>query len=114
MRTNEEIVNILIKARKDKGISISELARLTDVAKSSISRYENRTRQFPIDQVDNFSKALGLDPEYILGFDDKDKPKELDLSEEMNDDYTLMSWRGKKIPAEELEMIRRILDGGKN
>lgn len=73
MRSNDEIVNIFIKARKDKGMSISELARLTGVAKSSISRYENKTRQFPLDQVSNFSKYLSLTPEYVLGFTNKGK-----------------------------------------
>lgn len=73
MRSNDEIVNIFIKARKDKGMSISELARLTGVAKSSISRYENKTRQFPLDQVSNFSKYLSLTPEYVLGFTNKEK-----------------------------------------
>lgn len=31
----------------------------------------------------------------------------------MKDEDTIMSWQGKPIPPEELEMIRRILDGGK-
>ena len=70
MRSNDGIMNILIEARKRKGISINELASLTGVAKSSISRYENRSRQFPLDQIDTFSKALGLDPREVLGFND--------------------------------------------
>lgn len=70
MRSNDGIMNILIEARKRKGISINELASLTGVAKSSISRYENRSRQFPLDQIDTFSKALGLDPKEVLGFND--------------------------------------------
>ncbi|WP_300562794.1 LexA family transcriptional regulator [Companilactobacillus sp.] len=70
MRSNDGIMNILIEARKRKGISINELAALTGVAKSSISRYENRSRQFPLDQTDTFAKALGLDPKEVLGFND--------------------------------------------
>ena len=70
MRSNDGIMNILIEARKRKGISINELASLTGVAKSSISRYENRSRQFPLDQIDTFSKPLGLDPKEVLGFND--------------------------------------------
>lgn len=70
MRSNDGIMNILIEARKRKGISINELASLTGIAKSSISRYENRSRQFPLDQIDTFSKALGLDPKEVLGFND--------------------------------------------
>ncbi|WP_025024694.1 XRE family transcriptional regulator [Companilactobacillus nodensis] len=72
MRNNDEIVNILTTARKKKKISISELARMTGVAKSSLSRYENKSRQFPLDQVSNFSKALSLSPEFVLGFNDNE------------------------------------------
>lgn len=69
MRTNDEIVNIITKARKKQNMSTSELARQTGVAKSSLSRYENRTREFPLNQIDIFAKVLHLTPEFILGFD---------------------------------------------
>ncbi|KRK78786.1 CI-like repressor [Companilactobacillus nodensis DSM 19682 = JCM 14932 = NBRC 107160] len=45
---------------------------MTGVAKSSLSRYENKSRQFPLDQVSNFSKALSLSPEFVLGFNDNE------------------------------------------
>lgn len=68
MRTNEEIVTIIENRTKEKGLSISELARRVDMAKSAISRYFNRTREFPLNKVDDFARALDLDPAYILGF----------------------------------------------
>ncbi len=68
MRTNEEIVTIIKNRTKEKGLSISELARRVDMAKSAISRYFNRTREFPLNKVDDFARALDLDPAYILGF----------------------------------------------
>lgn len=71
MRSNDEIVDILIAARERKGISINELADMVKIAKSSISRYENKSRTFPISQLENFSKFLSLDPAYVLGFNNK-------------------------------------------
>ena len=71
MRNNEEIIDIIKESRKSKKMSISELARQTGIAKSSLSRYENKSRQFPIDQIDTFAKVLHLDPEYILGLSPK-------------------------------------------
>jgi repressor LexA len=68
VRTNEEIVTIIENRTKEKGLSISELARRVDMAKSAISRYFNRTREFPLNKVDDFARALDLDPAYILGF----------------------------------------------
>lgn len=73
MKSNDEIMDTLIDARKRKNISISELANLTGTAKSSISRYEAKNRQFPLDQIDKFSKVLGLDPKEVLGFNNDSK-----------------------------------------
>lgn len=69
MRTNEEIITLMKELLDEKSMSISELARRTGMAKSAVSRYFNRTREFPLNRVDEFAKALGVRPEYILGID---------------------------------------------
>lgn len=72
MRTNNEIVTIIEERVKEMGISMSELARRVDMAKSALSRYFNRTREFPINRVNEFARVLGLTPEYILGFEENE------------------------------------------
>ena len=67
MRTNEEIVRILIEEKNKQKLSISELARRVDMAKSAISRYFNFTREFPLNRADDFAKVLGISTEYLLG-----------------------------------------------
>ncbi len=67
MRTNDEIVNLIKELTDNRGYSISELARRVDMAKSAVSRYFNRTREFPLNRVNEFASALGVTPEYILG-----------------------------------------------
>jgi len=57
VRTNEEIVTIIENRTKEKGLSISELARRVNMAKSAISRYFNRTREFPLNKVDDFART---------------------------------------------------------
>ena len=69
MRTNDEIIDLLEKLKNEKNLSISEIARRVDIAKSSVSRYFNRTREFPLNKVDVFAKAFNVEPEYILGID---------------------------------------------
>lgn len=69
MRSNEEIIDLLERLKDEKNISISELARRVGMAKSAVSRYFNRTREFPLNRVDDFAKALNVRPEYILGID---------------------------------------------
>ncbi|EMF0100092.1 helix-turn-helix transcriptional regulator, partial [Enterococcus hirae] len=68
MRSNDEIVEIIDLKRKEKELSISELARRVGMAKSALSRYFNRTREFPLNRVEEFAKVLGISSEYLLGF----------------------------------------------
>lgn len=67
MRTNDEIVSLINRAREEKNMSISELARQTGMAKSAVSRYLNKTREFPLNRVNDFAKVLGMTPEFIIG-----------------------------------------------
>lgn len=73
MRSNEEIMNLLDQLKDEKQLSISEIARRVNMAKSAVSRYFNRTREFPLNRVDDFAKAFNVSSEYILGID-FDKP----------------------------------------
>ncbi|MFK4787553.1 MULTISPECIES: helix-turn-helix domain-containing protein [Lactococcus] len=76
MRTNKEIVRILIEEKDKQGLSISELARRVDMAKSAISRYFNFTREFPLNRADDFAKVLGISTEYLLGISTDENSKE--------------------------------------
>lgn len=67
MRSNDEVVEYVNNLRKKQGMSINELARETGLAKSSLSRYFNKTRGFPVNKVNVFAKALHVKPEDILG-----------------------------------------------
>lgn len=80
MRTNSEIIDLIKEICVEKDISLSELARRTDMAKSAISRYFNKTRQFPLNRVNDFAKALNTTPEYLLDV----TPKQISSSETSN------------------------------
>lgn len=67
MRTNSEIVDIIIDLCNQKGWSLSEFARKLNLPKSSISRYFNKSRQLPINKINLFSDVLGVSSEYLLG-----------------------------------------------
>lgn len=73
MRTNEEIVNILKEEKDKQGLSISELARRVNMAKSAVSRYFNYTREFPLNRADDFARVLNVTPEYLLGVNENKK-----------------------------------------
>lgn len=67
MRSNNEIINLIQDRIDEKGMSMSELARQVGIAKSTMSRYFNRTREFPLNKTDDFARVLGMTPEYLLG-----------------------------------------------
>ena len=76
MNDNDQIINILNKLKDEQELSISELARRVGMAKSAVSRYFNKTRQFPLNRAHDFAAALNTTTEYILGIDDaKSKSK---------------------------------------
>lgn len=70
MRSNDEIINILTDLKDKKGLSLSELARRVGMAKSALSRYFNKTREFPLNRIEDFARALDSTSEYILGFEE--------------------------------------------
>ncbi len=69
MNNNEKIMSIIVNRRKELGLSLSEVARRLDIPKSTLSRYENLQRQFPLELVHNISKVIDLDSRKILGLD---------------------------------------------
>lgn len=118
MRTNDEIMDILDELKDAQGLSISEIARRVDMAKSAVSRYFNRTREFPLNRAREFSKAFGVEPEYLLGMD-YDLPTNIEfLDEVINIPVVGNIAAGKPITAEQnieefLPMPRSITPGGK-
>ncbi|EJG5601130.1 helix-turn-helix transcriptional regulator [Staphylococcus pseudintermedius] len=89
MRTNNEIIEIIQKHMKEQDVSISELARRVDMAKSAVSRYLNLTREFPLNRAEEFSKALHISTEYLLGFDKKSEQSHQDtIAAHLDGDYT--------------------------
>ena len=69
MRTNDEIIDLIIKLKNDKNMSLSELARQTGIAKSALSRYFNKSRQFPLNKANDFAKFAN----FVSGWNNKER-----------------------------------------
>ena len=119
MRNNDEIVAYVDNQRKSQNMSINELARTTGLAKSSLSRYFNKTRDFPVNKVHLFAQALHTTSEDILGFDASSTETQSNRSQnkyksdhnqaDLDDDDTIFTFQGRPIPPEDLKIIRRLL-----
>lgn len=70
MRNSKEVVDYLNKLRNQQQVSISELARRVHMSKSTVSLYFNKTREFPVNRLDEFAKALHTTPEKVLGVEE--------------------------------------------
>ena len=74
----EEIRNIVKRLKESilkSGYSYAELEKLTGISRSSLQRYANGvTAKIPIDAIQIIAKAVDVEAEYILGWDDKTNP----------------------------------------
>ena len=87
MRTNEEIISLIQEEAKKKGMSMSELARRVGIAKSTMSRYFNKTREIPLNKADDFARIFNITPEFLLGIqkENKEKPEILTIYNQLEE-----------------------------
>jgi len=103
------------KISKQRGFSLTKVNDMANLGTNTI--YSWKHKEPGINNLKAVANVLNVSVDYLLGkTDDPDinnKSKKVDIKDAMQDDYTIMSYGGREIPPEELEMIRRILDGGK-
>lgn len=112
MRNNAEIIELIKQICNEKGISLSELARKTGMAKSAISRYFNLTRGFPLNRAEQFAKALGITPEYLLGVEPvvENKEPEFTSSDLRKMAENAKTFDGKPLNEDDIEAIQNIIE----
>lgn len=70
---SELIVNKLIAAIQNSGLSYGEIAKRTGIPKSSIHRYvQGQTKKIPIDAVRLIAEATDVSVKWIMGWEDQD------------------------------------------
>ena len=61
--------------RRAKKITQEEMARLLSTTKQTVSKYEKGiVSNIPSDRIEAMAKILDTTPEYILGWEEKEKP----------------------------------------
>lgn len=77
-------VGLRIKsAREQRNLTLEEVAKRCETTKQTIYKYENEiVTNIPYDKIVLLSKALGVTPSYLFGWEEKDNsPRELQLTE---------------------------------
>jgi len=67
MRNSTEIISYIKYLRKKRKMSLEELSKKVGIAKSTLSRYENGSRDFPINDIHLYAEALGVSTFDLLG-----------------------------------------------
>ena len=71
MNTSKQVIELIQGLRKENKISVEELAKRVGIAKSTLSRYENGQREFPINDVGKYAKVFNVTVEYLLGLPER-------------------------------------------
>ncbi len=61
----------LFAARKERGLSRMEVGKRVDLHETTVKRYEDGDiKNLSIDKLKQFAEVLGLDPAYLMGWED--------------------------------------------
>ena len=65
-----EVAERISKAMEQQNMSYGELSRITGIPKSAVFRYvTGQTGKMPIPRLELIAKALHVEPEYLMGWD---------------------------------------------
>ena len=55
-----DIINVMIKARKEQGLTQKQLSELTGISQADISRIENGTRNPSLEMIKRLAAGMGM------------------------------------------------------
>lgn len=64
----------LKKARKEKGMTLQQVADAVGLGKSTIAGYENDTRSPDVFMIKKLAELLEVTGSYLIGYEEPDKP----------------------------------------
>lgn len=98
--------------RKQAGMSQFQLAKVLDIATSTLGMYETGKREPSLKVMNRIANYFNVTTDYLLGRPEKkdDDTKTADIK----DDDVIFTYEGHQIPKEDLELIRRIMRGTRN
>ncbi|MDR1654243.1 MAG: helix-turn-helix domain-containing protein [Prevotellaceae bacterium] len=91
-----DIVENIIKIRKEKGVSQEVIAFALNVDTSVVSNIENRKRELRASELEKIAKALGIDVLYLLTYPQIYVPKEPQNTQEQPETILQIKLTGEK------------------
>ena len=106
MSTRSERIKLLIE---QSGQSYQELEKITGVKKSSLQRYASGvTAKIPLDVIEKLSSAFNVSQEYLMGWEDEQKPNS-PTEEELSEGERLLLDLFRQIPEDAQKMYLEVL-----
>jgi transcriptional regulator with XRE-family HTH domain len=102
--------NKIKELRVQAGLTQDELAKRLSITKTAVSNYENGARMPKQDILFVLSVVFDVSVDTFFPSQKSDKKNTPDLA----DDDIVLTFEGKQIPPEDLEIMRRFLRGGSN
>lgn len=98
------------KLSKKQGLSLQTVAERAGIGKNSIYRWSTKTPS--TENLQKVASVLNTSVAFLLGEIDNESldiaKKEVDIE----DENVIMTYEGKPIPPEDLEIMKRFLNGG--
>ena len=106
----ENMAERIKNLRKEKGMTLEEVAIKVGVGKSTVRKWETgMIANMRRDKIASLANALGTTPEYLMGWDEKNSPSEIELTEGEKDLLELYRTIPEKQQPVVLAMIRAAL-----
>ncbi|TYA97350.1 helix-turn-helix transcriptional regulator [Lactobacillus sp. SL9-6] len=90
----------------EKNISIREVESTLNLANGTLNKWKERANTEKLQKVADY---FGVTVDYLLGNDKSSNSSS--KSVDLNDDDAFLTFEGKPIPEEDLELIKRLLRG---
>lgn len=93
------------KIAKKRKMSLLELNEKAKLGKNVI--YGWKTKDPNTESLKKVANVLGVSVDYLLGKENSSHKREVDLA----DENTILTYEGRRIPKEDIELMKRLLRG---
>ncbi|AJO73712.1 XRE family transcriptional regulator [Lactiplantibacillus plantarum subsp. plantarum] len=94
---------------KSQGLSLQAVAVKAGIGKNSIYKWDTQTPS--IEKITNVANILHVSTDYLLGSTDNQSPAPKHQQIDLEDENVIMTFEGKPIPPEDIELMKRLLRG---
>jgi len=104
------LIDNIKRLGKLRGLTIKQTALKAGMSENTIYGWKNHAPSKG--SLMAVAKVLGVTYEELTGEKEVKTPTKIDVKEAIDDDDVIMTFEGRPIPPEDLELMKRLLRGG--